>query len=65
MTEPQREPGRGLPPPTPRWVIILGVIFILLILVVIILHLMGFGFGGHGMTGPWEVLSIEWGLLRP
>lgn len=58
MTEPQKEPDRGSPPPTPRWVIILGIIFVLLILLVIILHLMGFGFGSHGMSGMEVVLPV-------
>lgn len=58
MTEPQKGPSRGSPPNTPRWVIILGVIFVLLILLVIILHLMGFGFGSHGMSGTEVILPV-------
>ena len=58
MTESQKEPGHGSPPPTPRWVITLGIIFVLLILLVIILHLMGFGFGSHGMSGVEVILPV-------
>lgn len=48
MSENQRAPGRGSPPPTPNWVKVAIVIFIVLILFVIVLHLMGFDFSRHG-----------------
>ena len=57
MTENQKVPGRGLPPPTPRWVKVFVIIFVLLILLVIILHLIGFGFGGHAVGGAGEIVS--------
>lgn len=33
---------------TPRWVKVIGGLFIVLVLVVIVVHLMGRGMGGHG-----------------
>lgn len=64
MTEHQKEPGRGSRPATPRWVIILAVIFVLSALLVVILHFMGFGFGGHGMGGTEILLSVAARQLR-
>ncbi len=40
-------PDRSLPPSTPRWVKVFGIIFLLLIVLVIILHLTGNSLGGH------------------
>ena len=42
-----REPDRGSPPATPRWVYVFGIIAIILILLFVILHLTGGGFRGH------------------
>ena len=61
MTENQKGPGRGSPPATPRWMKLLVIVFLLMLLLVVILHLMGFGFGGHGMSSVGELLSIEMG----
>jgi len=47
----QTLPNRGSPPSTPRWVKVSVIIFIVLVLMFVILHLMGLGFGGHGLTG--------------
>ena len=47
MSQTPVKPDRGSPPATPRWVIILGIIFIVLILLFVILHITGNGFGGH------------------
>ena len=49
MSEVQKTPGRGLPPGMPRWVKLFVTIFIVIVIVLVILHLMGFGFGGHGV----------------
>ncbi len=46
-------PDRGLPPPTPRWVKVFGIVVVVLVLVFVILHLTGGGFGGH--TPPFSV----------
>ena len=56
----QTPPNPGSPPSTPRWVKVIVIIFILLILLVIILHLMGLGFGGHGLSDL--TLLMEHGL---
>ena len=40
-------PDRGLPPGTPRWVKVFGIVAIVLVLLFVILHLAGGGFGGH------------------
>ena len=45
------------PPNVPRWVKVFGIIFIVLVLLFVILHLMGLGFGGHGLNG--QTLLIE------
>ena len=55
-------PDRGSPPGTPRWVKVIVIIFILLILLVVILHLMGLGFGGHGLSDL--TLLTEHGLQQ-
>jgi hypothetical protein len=57
MSENQKLPSRGSPPSTPRWVKVFVIIFIALILLVVILHLMGIGFGGHGLNA--QTLLIE------
>ena len=62
MSKTQKEPGRGSPPSTPRWVKVSGIIVIALILLFVILHLMGLGFGGHGLGG--HTLLIEHGLQQ-
>jgi hypothetical protein len=49
MSEVQKTPGRGLPPGTPRWLKLFVTIFIVIVVLLVILHLMGFGFGGHGL----------------
>jgi hypothetical protein len=49
---------RGMPPSTPRWVKVFGIIGIVLVLLFVILHLTGRGFGGH-------TPSIEHGLKQP
>ena len=54
MAENQKDPGRGSPPATPRWVKLFVAAFILVIVLVVVLHLMGFGFGGHGAGSPGE-----------
>jgi hypothetical protein len=56
----QTPPNRGSPPSTPRWVKVSVIIFIILILLFVILHLMGLGFGGHGLSG--HTLLIEHGV---
>lgn len=38
---------RGLPPSTPRWVKVFGIIALILVLLFVVLHLTGRGFGGH------------------
>ncbi len=48
---------RRQPPSTPRWVKVLGIIFIILIIFLIILHITGNGFGGH-------TLSVEYWLQQ-
>ena len=63
MAENQKEPGRGSPPPTPRWVKLFVIAFILVIVLVVVLHLMGFGFGGHGTSSLGESLLAVIGLL--
>lgn len=50
MTQTPLKPERGLPPGAPRWVKVLGIIFIALVLLFVILHLSGNGFGGHTMS---------------
>lgn len=57
MLENQKMPGRGSPPSIPRWVKVFVIIFIALVLLFIILHLMGLGFGGHGMSS--QTLLLE------
>jgi len=47
MSQPPVNPDRRLPPGMPRWVKVLGIIFIILIVFLIILHITGNGFGGH------------------
>ena len=56
----QTPPNRRLPPSTPRWVKVSVIIFIILVLLFVILHLMGLGFGGHGLVGL--TLLIERGV---
>ena len=51
MSEIQKGPGRASPPTTPRWVKVFVIIFIILVVLFVIMHLMGFGFGGHGLGG--------------
>lgn len=63
MAEHQKEPGRGSPPPTPRWVKLFVIAFILVIVLVVVLHLLGFGFGGHGLNSPGAGLFIGTGLF--
>ena len=45
MSQTHIKPERGSPPKTPRWVMVLGIIFIALILLFVILHLTGNGIG--------------------
>ena len=44
-------PDRRSAPSTPRWVKVLGIIFIVLVLLVVILHLTGNSLGGHTPSG--------------
>jgi hypothetical protein len=46
-TRTDMRPERGLPPSTPRWVKVAGIIGIVLVLVFVILHLTGHSPGGH------------------
>lgn len=62
MSENKNLPSRGSPPSTPRWVKVFVIIFIVLVLLVVILHLMGIGFGGHGLNG--QSLLIEHALQQ-
>ena len=57
MTENQKDPGRGSPPETPRWVKVLIILFIVLVAAVVVLHIMGFGFGGHGTINAAEMFA--------
>ena len=61
MSQTHVKPDRGSPPKTPRWVKVLGVIFIILVLVFVILHLTGNSLGGPGGHTP----SIEYWLQQP
>ena len=47
MSETPPNPGRRPPTGTPRWVKILGIVFILLVLTFIALHLAGIAPTGH------------------
>jgi hypothetical protein len=40
-------PDPGSPPPTPRWVVVSGIIAIALLAVFLVVHLMGGGLGHH------------------
>ena len=62
MSENQTLPSRGSPPATPRWVKVFVIIFIALVLLVVILHLMGIGFGGHGMSS--QTLLLEYAVQQ-
>ena len=53
---------RGSPPSTPRWVKLFVIIFIALVLLFVILHLMGLGFGGHGLSV--HTLLIEYAVQQ-
>ena len=64
MSGHQKLPGRASLSATPRWVKILAAIFMLLALLFVVLHLMGFGFGGHGVSSAWEGTAIGIGLSR-
>ena len=44
-----KRPDPASPPETPQWVKILISLFIVLVLLFVVLHLLGFGFGSHGM----------------
>lgn len=61
MTQNSGRPNRGAPPGTPRWVKILGFIFIALIALVIVLHLTGNSLGGPGSHAP----LLEFGIPMP
>ena len=41
------KPNGGSVPSTPRWVKVLGIIFITVVVVFVALHLAGIGLGGH------------------
>ena len=60
MSQTPAKPDRGSPPSTPRWVKVLGIIFVALVLLVVILHLAGISPGGPGSHMP----SIEYWLQR-
>jgi hypothetical protein len=60
MSQTPIKPDRGSPPSTPRWVKVLGIIFIALVVLVVILHLTGNSLGGPGMHTP----SIEYWLQQ-
>ena len=49
MSQTPPKPDRGSPPATPRWVKVLGIVFIVLILAVVALHLTGTVPWGHHM----------------
>lgn len=55
-------PDRGSPPGTPRWVKVFVIGFIVLVLLFVILHLMGLGFGGHGLSS--QTLLFERAVLQ-
>lgn len=64
------EPGRGVPPSTPRWVYMFGIVALVLFLLIVILHLAGGGFRGHtlpagrdGHTPPSS--ATEHGVQQP
>lgn len=44
-----QETNRVLPPKTPRWVKVFGIIFLVLVLIFIIMHISGRGFMNHSM----------------
>jgi hypothetical protein len=62
MSQTQVRPERISPPPTPRWVKVLGIIVLLLVLLFVILHLTGHGVGGHG---GGEMPTMEQKMLQP
>lgn len=47
MTEPDRGPSEGGPPPAPKWVKVSAVAAFLLLITVVIIHLSGGGLGNH------------------
>ncbi|HEX6269263.1 MAG TPA: hypothetical protein VFZ43_03430 [Anaerolineales bacterium] len=55
-------PDRGSPPGTPRWVKMFAIGFIVLVLLFVILHLIGLGFGDHGLSS--QTLFIEQAVLQ-
>jgi cbb3-type cytochrome oxidase subunit 1 len=49
MAESHTRPDPGAPPGVPRWVKVLGIVFLVLVLVFVVLHLSGNGLGNlHG-----------------
>ena len=58
MSQPPENPDRRPPHSTPRWVEVLGVIFIILIVLLIILHITGNGFGGHTSSVEYWLQQI-------
>jgi hypothetical protein len=55
---------RGVPPSTPRWVYVFGIIALVVIVLFVILHLTGGGFRGHGgHTPPSSV--VEQSVQQP
>ena len=47
MSQTPAKPDRGSPPGTPRWVKVLGIVFIVLVLVIVAVHLTGNNPFGH------------------
>lgn len=47
MSSPSSKPDRGSVPNMPRWVKVLGIIFITIMVVFVLLHITGNGLGGH------------------
>lgn len=59
-TKPDRGSTTSTPPSTPRWVKMVGIVFIVLVLLFVILHLTGNSLGGPGSHIP----SIEYWLQQ-
>ena len=61
MAQTNERPDRASPPATPRWVKVMGIIFIVLVLLVIVLHFTGYSPGGPGSHSmPMSV--VEYGV---